>query len=133
MRNSMLLPVALLGLAGCAVPVDVPAGSQVTAASISPAPAGSLTPTVSASYVAPATTYVTPATTYVTPSSTTYVTPSTTYVAPSTGYVTSAPTTTYVTPAQTTTTYVATVPNTTQYVVPAVVGAEIPPHSSGHD
>jgi hypothetical protein len=125
MRNSMLLPVALLGLAGCAVPVQVPAGSQVTAASVSPAPVGSLTPTVSASYVAPATTYVTPATTYVTPS-TTYVTPSTTYVAPAASYQTSTPATTYVVPAQTTTTYVATVPTTTQYVVPAIVGADNP-------
>lgn len=124
MRNSMLLlPAALLGLAGCAVPVQVPAGSQVTAASISPAPVGSLSPTVSAAYATPATTYVTPTTAYVTS------TPSSTYVAPAptTTYV--APmqtTTTYVAPAQTTTTYVATVPTTTQYVVPAIVGADNP-------
>jgi hypothetical protein len=117
MRKSMLLPAALLGLAGCAVPVQVPAGSQVTAASISPAPAGSLSPAVSATYVTPATTYVTPSTTYVAPA-TTYVTPSTTYVTPST--------TTYVAPTQTTTTYVGAVPTTTQYVVPAVLGAGNP-------
>jgi hypothetical protein len=125
MRKFMLLPAALLGLGGCAVPVQVPAGSQVTAASISPAPAGSLSPTVSASYVAPATTYVTPGTTYVTPSAT-YVTPSTAYVTPGGSYVTSTPATTYVAPAQTTTTYMATVPTTTQYVVPAIVGADNP-------
>jgi hypothetical protein len=111
MRKSMLLPVALLGLAGCAVPVQVPAGSQVTAASISPAPVGSLSPTVTATYATPTTTYVTPSTTYVTPSTT---------------YVTSGPATTYVAPAQTTTTYVATVPTTTQYVVPAIIGAGNP-------
>jgi hypothetical protein len=128
MRNSMLLPVALLGLAGCAVPVQVPPGSQVTAVSVSPAPAGSLSPTVSTSYVAPATTYVTPTATYVTPA-TSYVTstPSTTYVAPA------QTTTTYVAPAQTTTTYVATVPNTTQYVVPAIVGADNPDASAQHE
>jgi len=107
MRYSMLLPAALLGLAGCAVPVQVPAGSQVTAASISPAPAGSLSPTVSTTYVTPI--YVTP----------TYVTP--------------APSVTYVTPAQTTTTYVTPVPTTTQYVVPAVVGAENPAPAAQHN
>jgi hypothetical protein len=81
MRYSMLLPAALLGLAGC-VPVQVPAGSQVTATSISPAPAGSLTPVVTTNYVAPP-----PAVT--------------TVVSPQTGT-----TTTYVTPAPTTTRYV---------------------------
>ena len=71
MRKSILLPAALLGLAGCAVPVQVPAGSQVTAASISPAPAGSLSPTMTATYVTPATT------TYVAtvPTTTQYVVP----------------------------------------------------------
>jgi len=83
MRYAMLLPAALLGLAGC-VPVQVPAGSEVTAASISPAPAGSLSPVVTTTYVAPpptVTTVVSPqmgtTTTYVTPApmTTRYVMP----------------------------------------------------------
>ena len=117
MRNSMLLPAALLGLAGC-VPVQVPAGSQVSGVYVSPAPAGSLSPTVTTTYQTPVTyaapTYVAPS--YVTPS---YVTP--TYVTPT--YVTPAPSVTYVTPAQTTTSYVASVPTTTQWVMPTVSAA----------
>ena len=83
MRYAILLPAALLGLAGC-VPVQVPAGSVVTGSSISPAPAGSLSPVVAATYVAPAPTV----TTVVSPqagTSTTYVTPApmtTQYVVP---------------------------------------------------
>ena len=115
MRNSMLLPAALLGLAGC-VPVQVPAGSQVSGVYVSPAPAGSLSPTVTTTYQTPVTyaapTYVAPS--YVTPS---YVTPS--YVTPT--YVTPAPSVTYVAPA--TTTYVASVPTTTQWVMPTVSAA----------
>jgi len=101
MRNSMLLPVALLGLAGC-VPVQVPAGAQVTGMYVSSAPAGSLSPTVS-------TTYVTPVP----------------YVAP-------APSVTYVTPSQTTTTYVTSVPTTTQYVMPVVSAATDVSQQSQH-
>ena len=115
MRNSMLLPAALLGLAGC-VPVQVPAGSQVSGVYVSPAPAGSLSPTVTTTYQTPVTyaapTYVAPS--YVTPS---YVTP--TYVTPT--YVTPAPSVTYVAPA--TTTYVASVPTTTEWVMPTVSAA----------
>jgi len=81
MRYTMLLPAALLGLAGC-VPVQVPAGSQVTSTTISPAPAGSLSPVVTTTYVAPP------------PTVTTVVTPQT------------GTTTTYVTPAPMTTRYV---------------------------
>ena len=83
MRSAMLLPAALLGLAGC-VAVQVPAGSDITATSISPAPAGSLTPVVTTSYVAPpptVTTVVSPQT----GTTTTYVTPppmTTQYVMP---------------------------------------------------
>ena len=110
MRNSMLLPAAFLGLAGC-VPVQVPAGSQVTGMYVSPAPAGSLSPTVTTTYQTPVT-YAAP--TYVAPS---YVTPS--YVTPT--YVTPAPSVTYVAPA--TTTYVASVPTTTQWVMPTVSAA----------
>jgi len=106
MRNSMLLPAALLGLAGC-VPVQVPAGSQVSQVYVSPAPAGSLSPTVT-------TTYQTPVT---------YVAP--TYVAP-------APSVTYVTPAQTTTSYVASVPTTTQWVMPTVSAATEASQQSDH-
>jgi hypothetical protein len=120
MRNSMLLPAALLGLAGC-VPVQVPAGSQVSGVYVSPAPAGSLSPTVTTTYQTPVTyaapTYVAPS--YVTPS---YVTPSyvsPTYVTPT--YVTPAPSVTYVAPA--TTTYVASVPTTTEWVMPTVSAA----------
>jgi hypothetical protein len=94
MRYSLLLPVAFLGLAGC-VPVQVPAGSQVTGAYVSPAPAGSVSPVMT-------TTYATPAQ----------------YVAP-------PPTVTYVGPggATTTTTYQTSVPTTTQYVMPVVNAA----------
>ncbi len=115
MRNSMLLPAALLGLAGC-VPVQVPAGSQVSQVYVSPAQGGSLSPTVTTTYQTPVT-YAAP--TYVTP---TYVAPS--YVAPTYGaptYVSPAPSVTYVTP--TTTTYVASVPTTTQWVMPTVSAA----------
>lgn len=94
MRNSMLLPAALLGLAGC-VPVQVPAGSQVSQVYISPAQPGSLSPTVTTTYQMPVT-----------------------YVAPT--YVPPAPSVAYVTPSQTTTTYVASVPTTTQWVMPVV-------------
>ncbi len=83
MRYSMLLPVALLGLVGC-VAVQVPAGSQVTATSISPAPAGSLTPVVTTTYVAPPPT-VTTVDSPQTGTTTTYVTPppmTTRYVMP---------------------------------------------------
>ena len=111
MRNSMLLPAALLGLAGC-VPVQVPAGSQVTGMYVSPAPAGSLSPTVTTTYQTPVT-YAAP----------TYVAP--TYVAP-------APSVTYVTPAQTTTTYVASVPTTTQWVMPTVSAATEASQQSDH-
>jgi hypothetical protein len=111
MRNSMLLPAALLGLAGC-VPVQVPAGSQVSGVYVSPAPAGSLTPTVTTTYQTPVT-YAAP----------TYVAP--TYVAP-------APSVTYVTPAQTTTTYVASVPTTTQWVMPTVSAATEASQQSDH-
>jgi hypothetical protein len=92
MRYSMLLPAALLGLAGC-VPVQVPAGSQVTATSITPAPAGSLAPVVTTTYVAPA-----PAVTYVvqpqTATTTMYVTPApmtTRYVMPTVDATTPPP------------------------------------------
>jgi hypothetical protein len=111
MRNSMLLPAAFLGLAGC-VPVQVPAGSQVTGMYVSPAPAGSLSPTVTTTYQTPVT-YAAP----------TYVAP--TYVAP-------APSVTYVTPAQTTTTYVASVPTTTQWVMPTVSAATEASQQSAH-
>jgi hypothetical protein len=111
MRNSMLLPAAFLGLAGC-VPVQVPAGSQVTGMYVSPAPAGSLSPTVTTTYQTPVT-YAAP----------TYVAP--TYVAP-------APSVTYVTPAQTTTTYVASVPTTTQWVMPTVSAATEASQQSDH-
>jgi hypothetical protein len=57
---------------------------------ISPAPPGSLSPTVTTTYQMPVT-----------------------YVAP-------APSVTYATPSQSTTTYVATVPTTTQYVMPVI-------------
>ena len=83
MRYAILLPAALLGLAGC-VPVQVPAGSVVTGSSISPAPAGSLSPVVATTYMAPSPTV----TTVVSPqagTSTTYVTPApmtTQYVMP---------------------------------------------------
>jgi hypothetical protein len=107
MRNSMLLPAALLGLAGC-VPVQVPAGSQVSGVYVSSAQAGSLSPTVTTTYQTPVT-YAAP----------TYVSPS--YVSPT--YVTPAPSVTYVTPAPTTTTYVAAVPTTTQWVMPTVSAA----------
>jgi len=110
MRNSMLLPAALLGLAGC-VPVQVPAGSQVSGVYVSPAPAGSLSPTVTTTYQTPVT-YAAP--TYVAPS---YVTPS--YVTPT--YVTPAPSVTYVAPA--TTTYIASAPTTTEWVMPTVSAA----------
>jgi hypothetical protein len=110
MRNSMLLPAALLGLAGC-VPVQVPAGSQVSGVYVSPAPAGSLSPTVTTTYQTPVT-YAAP--TYVAPS---YVTPS--YVTPT--YVTPAPSVTYLAPA--TTTYIASAPTTTQWVMPTVSAA----------
>jgi hypothetical protein len=122
MRNSMLLPAALLGLAGC-VPVQVPAGSQVSGVNVSSAQAGSLSPTVTTTYQTPVTyaapTYAAP--TYVSPSyvSPSYVSPS--YVTPT--YVTPAPSVTYVTPAPTTTTYVAAVPTTTQWVMPTVSAA----------
>jgi hypothetical protein len=121
MRNSMLLPAAFLGLAGC-VPVQVPAGSQVTGMYVSPAPAGSLSPTVTTTYQTPVT-YAAP--TYVAP---TYVAP--TYVAPT--YVAPAPSVTYVTPAQTTTTYVASVPTTTQWVMPTVSAATEASQQSDH-
>jgi hypothetical protein len=83
MRYAILVPATLLGLAGCAA-VQVPAGSQITASSISPAPAGSLTPVVRTNYVAPpptVTTVVSPQT----GTTTTYVTPppmTTRYVIP---------------------------------------------------
>jgi hypothetical protein len=111
MRNSMLLPAAFLGLAGC-VPVQVPAGSQVTGMYVSPAPAGSLSPTVTTTYQTPVT-YAAP----------TYGAP--TYVAP-------APSVTYVTPAQTTTTYVASVPTTTEWVMPTVSAATEASQQSDH-
>ena len=111
MRKSMWLPAALLGLAGC-VPVQVPAGSQVSQVYVSPAPTGSFSPTVTTTYQTP----VTYAPTYVAP---TYVAPS--YVAPS--YVAPAPSVTYVTPAPTTTTYVASVPTATEWVMPTVSAA----------
>jgi hypothetical protein len=116
MRNSMLLPAALLGLAGC-VPVQVPAGSQVSGVYVSPAPAGSLSPTVTTTYQTPVT-YAAP----------TYVTP--TYVAPT--YVAPGPSVTYVTPAQTTTTYVASVPTTTQWVMPTVSAGTDASQQSDH-
>ena len=116
MRNSMLLPAAFLGLAGC-VPVQVPAGSQVSSVYVSPAPAGSLSPTVTTTYQTPVT-YVAP----------TYVAP--TYVAPT--YVAPAPSVTYVTPAQTTTSYVASVPTTTQWVMPTVSAATEASQQSDH-
>jgi hypothetical protein len=101
MRTSMLLPAALLGLAGC-VPVQVPAGSQVTSMYVSPAPAGSLSPAVTTTYQMPVT-----------------------YVAP-------APSVAYVTPAETTTMYVATVPTTTQWVMPTVSAATDASQQSDH-
>jgi hypothetical protein len=83
MRYAILIPAALLGLAGC-VPVQVPAGSVVTGTSISPAPAGTVSPVVATSYVAPP------------PAVTTVVSPQT---GTTTTYVTSAPMTTrYVMP-----------------------------------
>ena len=83
MRYAMLLPTALLGLAGC-VPVQVPAGSAVTQTTISPAPAGTVSPVVTTSYVAPPPT-VTTVVSSQTGTSTTYVTPppmTTQYVMP---------------------------------------------------
>jgi hypothetical protein len=108
MRNSMLLPAALLGLAGC-VPVQVPAGSQVTGMYVSPAQPGSLSPTVTTTYQTPVP-YVAPA-------------PSVTYVMPP------QTTTTYVAPVPTTTTYVTSVPTTTQYVMPEISAST---SESGH-
>jgi hypothetical protein len=79
---------------------------------VSPAPAGSLSPTVTTTYQTPVT-YAAP----------TYGAP--TYVAP-------APSVTYVTPAQTTTTYVASVPTTTQWVMPTVSAATEASQQSDH-